>query len=29
MGKKLVAYFSARGTTWKIAELIAQVAEAD
>ena len=29
MGKKLVAYFSASGTTRKIAEIIAQVAEAD
>ena len=29
MGKKLVAYFSASGTTRKIAEMIAQVAEAD
>ena len=29
MGKKLVAYFSAGGTTRKIAEIIAQVAEAD
>ena len=28
MGKKLVAYFSASGTTRKIAEMIAQVAEA-
>lgn len=29
MGKKLVAYFSASGTTRKIAEMIAQAAEAD
>ena len=29
MGKRLVAYFSASGTTRKIAEIIAQVAEAD
>ena len=29
MGKKLVAYFSASGTTRKIAEIIAQVAEDD
>jgi flavodoxin len=29
MGKKLVAYFSASGTTRKIAEMIAEVAEAD
>ena len=29
MGKKLVAYFSANGTTRKIAEMIAQAAEAD
>lgn len=29
MGKKLVAYFSASGTTRKIAEIIAQVADAD
>ena len=29
MGRKLVAYFSASGTTRKIAEIIAQVAEAD
>ena len=29
MGRKLVAYFSASGTTRKIAEMIAQVAEAD
>ena len=29
MGKKLVTYFSASGTTRKIAEIIAQVAEAD
>lgn len=29
MGKKLVAYFSASGTTRKIAEMIAQEAEAD
>ena len=29
MCKKLVAYFSASGTTRKIAEIIAQVAEAD
>ena len=29
MGKKLVSYFSASGTTRKIAEMIAQVAEAD
>lgn len=29
MGKKLVAYFSAGGTTRKIAEMIAQAAEAD
>ena len=29
MGKKLVAYFSASGTTRKIAEMIAQVAETD
>lgn len=28
-GKKLVAYFSASGTTRKIAEMIAQAAEAD
>lgn len=28
-GKKLVAYFSAGGTTRKIAEMIAQEAEAD
>lgn len=29
MGKKLVAYFSASGTTRNVAEMIAQVAEAD
>ena len=29
MGKKLVAFFSASGTTRKIAEMIAQAAEAD
>lgn len=29
MGKKLVAYFSASGTTRKIAEMIAEAAEAD
>ena len=29
MGEKLVAFFSASGTTRKIAEMIAQVAEAD
>ena len=29
MGKRLVAYFSASGTTKKIAEMIAQAAEAD
>ena len=29
MGKKLVAYFSASGTTRKIAEMIAKVSEAD
>lgn len=29
MGKKLVAYFSASGTTRKIAEMIAQAAKAD
>ena len=29
MGKKLVAYFSASGTTRKIAEMIAETAEAD
>lgn len=29
MGKKLVAYFSASGTTRKVAEMIAQAAEAD
>lgn len=29
MGKKLVAYFSASGTTKKVAEMIAQVAETD
>ncbi|MDD5899844.1 MAG: flavodoxin [Lachnospiraceae bacterium] len=29
MGKRLVAYFSAGGTTRKVAEMIAQVAEAD
>ena len=29
MGKRLVAYFSASGTTRKIAEMIAQAAEAD
>ena len=29
MGKKLVAYFSASGTTRKIAEMIAQASEAD
>jgi flavodoxin len=29
MGKKLVAYFSASGTTKKVAEMIAQAAEAD
>lgn len=29
MGKKLVAYFSASGTTRKIAEMIVQAAEAD
>lgn len=29
MGKKLVAYFSASGTTKKIAEMIAETAEAD
>lgn len=29
MGKKLVAYFSAGGTTRKVAEMIAQTAEAD
>ena len=29
MGRKLVAYFSASGTTRKIAEMIAQAAEAD
>ena len=29
MGKKLVVYFSASGTTRKIAEMIAQAAEAD
>lgn len=29
MGKKLVAYFSASGTTKKIAEMIAQAAKAD
>lgn len=29
MGKKLVAYFSAGGTTRKIAEMIAQAAESD
>ena len=29
MGKKLVTYFSASGTTRKIAEMIAQAAEAD
>ena len=28
MGKKLVAYFSASGTTRKISDIIAQVAEA-
>ena len=29
MGRKLVAYFSASGTTRKIAEMIAQASEAD
>lgn len=29
MGKKLVAYFSASGTTRKVAEMIAETAEAD
>ena len=29
MGKKLVAYFSASGTTKKTAEMLAEVAEAD
>lgn len=29
MGKKLVAYFSASGTTRKVAEMIAEAAEAD
>ena len=29
MGKKLVAYFSASGTTRKVAEMIATAAEAD
>lgn len=29
MGKKLVAYFSASGTTKKVAEMIAETAEAD
>ncbi|MGN0414143.1 MAG: flavodoxin [Agathobacter sp.] len=29
MGKKLVAYFSASGTTRKVAEMVAQAAEAD
>ena len=29
MGKRLVAFFSASGTTRKIAEIIAQVAESD
>ena len=29
MGKKLVAYFSASGTTRKVAEMIAQAAESD
>lgn len=29
MGKKLVAYFSAGGTTRKVAEMIVEAAEAD
>lgn len=29
MGKKLVAYFSASGTTKKVAEMVADAAEAD
>ena len=29
MGRKLVAYFSASGTTRKVAEMIAQAAESD